>query len=132
MIKVNCSELSGETKLAMAEAISKGLSGTGVALLDGDYVAIDTLSGPDISPERIRSILTSYISERKDASMYRGESDGKHIVVHSTRPASRQDKLVEDRLPPGLFQWEVCWFVMTSEDVYVVYIMIDYLMRCVR
>ena len=47
MIKVDCSELSGETKLATAGAISNGLDGKGVALLDGNYVAIDTLSGPD-------------------------------------------------------------------------------------
>ena len=118
MIKVDCSELSGETKLSVAEAISKGLNGAGVALLDGNYIAIDNLSGPDIGPDRIRSILTSYFSGRKDASMYRVESDGKHVAVRSSAPVSREEKRIEDRLPPGLFQCPACGFVTTSEDGY--------------
>ena len=118
MIKVDCSELSGETKLAIAEAISNGLNGTGVALLDGSYVAIDTLSGPDIGTDRVRSILQSFISGMKDASSYKIESDGKHIAVRSSVAVSAQEKRVEDRLPPGLFQCPVCGFVTTSEDGY--------------
>lgn len=118
MIKLDCSELSGETKLAVAEAISKGLNGMGVALLDGNYIAIDTLSGPDIGPDRVQSIVKSYISGRKDASAYEVESDGKHIVIHSSVPVSAREKHVEDRLPPGLFQCPVCGFVTTSEDAY--------------
>jgi hypothetical protein len=103
MIKVDCSELRGETKLAVAEAISEGFNGTGVALLDGNYIAIDTLSGPDIGTDRVQSILRSYISGRKDASAYRVESDHKHIVIRSSVPVSAQEKRVENRLPPGLF-----------------------------
>ena len=118
MIKVDCSELNGETKLAIAEAISSGLDGKGVALLDGDYVAIDTFSGPDIGADRVQSILRSYISGRKDASQYRVEGDGKHIVVHSSVVVPPKERRVEERLPPGLFQCPVCGFVTTSEDGY--------------
>jgi len=118
MIKVDCSELSGETKLALAEAISEGLAGSGVALLDGDKIAIDTLSGPDVGADRIQSILTSYIARMKDGSAYRVENNGNHIVVHSSAPATPQEKRVEDRLPPGLFQCPVCGYVTTSQDQY--------------
>jgi hypothetical protein len=129
VIKVDCSELSGETKLAMAGAISEGLNGTGVALLDGNYIAIDTLSGPDIGTDRVQSILRSYISGRKDASAYRVESDSKHIVVRSSVPVSTQEKRIVDRLPPGLYQCPVCGFVTTSEDRYHDHLRIHDLIR---
>ncbi len=118
MIKVDCSELSGKTKLALAEAISEGLAGSGVALLDGDKIAIDALSGPDVGVDRIQSILTSYFSRMKDSSEYTVESDGKHIAVRSSVPVAPREKRVEDRLPPGLFQCPVCGFVSTSKDSY--------------
>lgn len=129
MIKVDCSELSGETKVAIAEAISEGLGGAGVALLDGDYVAIDTLSGPDIGADRVQSILRSYISRRKDASLYRVESDGKHLAVRSSLALSPKEKRVEDKLPPGLFQCPVCGFVTTSEGSYQDHLRIHDLLR---
>ena len=129
MIKVDCSELSGETKLAMAEAISEGLNGTGVALLDGNYIAIDTLSGPDIGTDQVKSILRLYISGRKDASAYTVESDSKHIAVRYSMPVSTQEKRVENRLPPGLFQCPVCGFVTTSEDGYHDHLRIHDLIR---
>jgi hypothetical protein len=118
MIKVDCSELSGEMKLALAEAITRGLDGTGVALLDGKYIAIDTLSGPDIGADRVQSILRSYISGRKDASALTVESDDQRVVVRSSAPVSAREKRVEERLPPGLFQCPVCGYVTTSEDAY--------------
>ena len=118
MIKVDCSELSGEVKLALAEAISDGLGGSGVALLDGDYIAIDTLSGPEASASRIESIISSYLSRADDASAYRVEGDGKRLVVHSSLAVSAKEKKVRETLPPGLFQCPVCGFVTTSKDGY--------------
>ena len=132
MIKVDCSELSGEAKLALAEAISEGLGGAGVALLDGNDIAIDTLSGPDISLDRMLTVLKSSLSGMKDASAYRVESDGKHIAVRSSVLVSEKEKRVEDRLPPGLFQCPVCGFVTTSEDGYQNHLRMHDLIRGVR
>jgi hypothetical protein len=132
MIKVDCSELSGETKLALAEAISAGLGGSAVALLDGNDIGIDTLSGPDVSLDRLQSILRSCISGLKDASAYRVESDGKHIAVRSSVPVTAREKRVEDRLPPGLLQCPVCGFVTTSEDGYQDHLRMHDLIRGVR
>jgi len=129
MIKVDCSELSGETKLDFAVAISNGLDGAGVALLDGNDIAIDTVSGPEIGAERVESILRSYISGREDASSYEVESDGQHITVHCSVPVSPQAKRVEDNLPPGLFQCPACGFVTTSEDGYKDHLRIHDLIR---
>jgi hypothetical protein len=132
MIKVDCTELSGETKLALAEAITKGLEGAGVALLDGKYIAIDTLSGPEIGADRVQSILRSYIAGRKDASAFTVESDNQHVVVRSSARVSTREKRVEDRLPPGLFQCPVCGYVTTSEDAYHDHLRIHDLIRGVR
>ncbi len=129
MLKRDCSELSGDAKLAMAEAISQGLSGTGVALLGGNYIAIDTLSGPDIGAPQVKSILKSYISGRKDASAHRVENDDEHLVVHSFVPATAAEKRLEEKLPPGLFQCPVCGFVATSDHAYQDHLRIHDLIR---
>lgn len=132
MIKVDCSELSGESKLAFAEAISEGLDGAGLALLDGDFIVLDTLSGPNVSADRVQSILSSYISELKDASAYRIESGGKHIVIHSSVTVSPREKRIEDRLPPGLLKCPACGFVTTSEHEYQNHLRIHDLVRGLR
>ena len=118
MIKIDCSELSGEVKLALAEAVSEGLRGSGIALLDGDFVAIDPLSGPGVSVARVQSVVKSYLSSRKDASTYRVENVGEHLAVRSSVAVPAKEKRVEDRLPPGLFQCPVCGFMTTSEEGY--------------
>jgi hypothetical protein len=129
MIRVDCSELSGETKLALAEAISEGLGGSGVALLDGNGIVVDALSGPEIGVAEVQSILKLHISGRKDASAYRVESDGKHLVVHSSAPVSAKEKRVKEKLPPGLSQCPVCGFVTTSGDEYHDHLRIHDLIR---
>ena len=118
MIRVDCSELSGETRLALAQAISEGLDGRGIALLESDGIAIDALSGPEVGVDEIQSILKSYISSRKDASVYVVESEGKHVVVRSSVPVSAKEKRIGEKLPPGLFKCPVCGFVTASEDGY--------------
>lgn len=132
MIKVDCSELSGEAKLALAEAISEELGGAGMALLDGNDIAIDTLSGPDIGLDRLQTVLKSCLSGMKDASEYRVESDGKRMAVRSSVPVSEKEKRVEDKLPPGLFQCPVCGFIATSEDGYQNHLRMHDLIRGVR
>jgi hypothetical protein len=129
MIKVDCSELSGKAKLTLAEAISEGLGGSGLALLDGNGIAIDALSGQEIAVDEIQSILKAYISGRKDASPYTVERDGAHLVVHSSVPVSAREKRVEERLPPGLFKCSVCGFVTTSQDGYQDHLRIHDLIR---
>lgn len=129
MIKADCSELSGATKLALAEAISDRLGGKGVALLDGNDIAIDTLSGPEPGASRIQSIVASYLSGRKDASAYRIEDRGNLIVVHSSVAVSAQEKKVSSKLPPGLLQCPDCGFLTTSQDKYEDHLRLHDLMR---
>lgn len=118
MIKVDCSELDGKTKLALAEAISEGLGGKAVALLEGDYIAIDSLSGQDVDVERVKSAVGSYLSQRRDASAFTVGTEDRHLVVQSSVPVSKEEKRVKDELPPGFFQCPVCGFVANSKDEY--------------
>jgi len=129
LIKIDCSELSGETKLAMAEAISNGLGGTGVALLDGNKIAIDSLSGPEIGAARIQSLVKSYLLTRKDASNYRIEDSGDLIIVHSSIQVSEKEKKTKELLPPGLLQCPTCGYLATSQNQYEDHLRIHDLMR---
>ncbi|MDE1852542.1 MAG: hypothetical protein KGI38_02210 [Thaumarchaeota archaeon] len=129
MIKVDCSDLSGMTKLGLAEAISDGLGGKGIALLDGKDIAIDTLSGPELGIARIQSMVVSYLSGRKDASAYSVEDKGNLIVVHSSAVVSAQEKKVSSVLPPNLLQCPDCGFLTTSQNQYEDHLRIHDLMR---
>ncbi len=131
MVEVDCSELSGETKLIIARAISEGLEGTGIAFLKGDHIAIDTLSGPEIRSDRVQSILQSLVSGWKDASAYSVETPSSgQIVVHTSLPVSPKEKhVVDERLPPGLLHCTVCGYVTTSEDKYRNHLRIHDLIR---
>lgn len=129
MIKVDCTELNGATKLALAEAISEGLGGKGVALLDGNDIAIDTLSGPEVGTAQIQSLVRSYLSGRKEGTVFGVEAEGNKIVVHSSVPVSAREKKVPEVLPPGLFQCPACGFVTTSQGQYDYHLRMHDLMR---
>ncbi len=132
VIRIDCSELSGEMKLALAEAISEGLDGRGVALLSGGSIAIDLLRGPEVTPTFLESLAQSYLSKRKDASAYRVEVNGESVIVHSLIPVSAQEKKVQDKLPPGLHQCPVCGFVTASEGEYENHLRIHDILRGIR
>lgn len=127
MLKIDCSELAGDLKLALAEAVSAGLAGSGIALLDGDYIVIDELSKPAVNMLKLRTVVQSYLASRTDASTFKVEEAGNSVVVHSTIPVTTKEKRVKDQLPPGLFQCPVCGYVSTSEDAYQLHLrMHDY------
>jgi hypothetical protein len=132
MIKVDCSELSGQLRLALAEAISEGLGGKGIALLDGSEIAIDTLSGPEVPAEHLGNLVQSFISKQKDASVYHVEVYSKSVMVHSSVPVPENEKRVQEKLPPGLLQCPVCGYVTTSQDLYENHLRIHDLIRGVR
>ncbi len=129
MIKVDCSELSGATKLALASAISDGLQGSGIALLRGNNIVIDRLSEHELGIAELQSVVKSYFSSRKDASTYRIEGKGDSIVVHSTELIPDQEKKTPSELPSGLVQCPVCGFVTTSQEKYHAHIRMHDIMR---
>jgi hypothetical protein len=113
----------------MAEAISNGLGGAGVALLDGSKIAIDSLSASEIGAAQIQSLVKSYLSTRKDAAKYRVEGSGNLIVVHSSIQVSEKEKKTKEVLPPGLLQCPTCGYLATSQNQYEDHLRIHDLMR---
>jgi hypothetical protein len=118
MIKIDCSELSGDVKLALAESVSEGLRGSGIALLDGNGIAVDQMPGRNLQADEIGSLVRGFFSSRKDAKEYSFEREGEVIVVHSVEPVPKDKKRVSEVLPPNLFQCPVCGFVSTSKEEY--------------
>jgi hypothetical protein len=129
MLKVDCSELSGATKLALASAISEELRGSAVALLTGHDVVIDALSGRPVTAARLRSAVESFFNRRNDSSNYRTETRGDSIVVHSSERLTEEEKRVPTRLPPGFIQCPVCGFVTTLEGKYKTHLRMHDMMR---
>lgn len=113
-------------KLALAVAISDGLTGSGVALLKGDDIMIDGVSDP--KPANVRSLVESFFSKRKDASDYSLEGSGESIVVRYAGLIPT-DRRVITRLPRGLFQCPVCGVIMKSQGVYDAHVRVHDLAR---
>jgi hypothetical protein len=129
MIEVDCSELSGDAKLKLAVSISEGLEGTGIALLNGDDIVVDQLSGRKVENKEVQSLVEGFFSSGKKASLYRVESIGSTIVVHSAEPVPADRKKVTNSLPPGFFQCSVCGFVAASKAKYDNHVRMHDLMR---
>jgi hypothetical protein len=128
LIKIDCSELSGSTRLSLAFAVSDGLGGEGVALLRDNGIVIDELSGHGATSARVQAMVESFFSELEDAASYRVEGKDETVVVHSTKPVSEQDKKTPS-LPPGFIQCPVCGFLTTSEGKYQTHLRMHDFMR---
>jgi hypothetical protein len=48
LIEVDCSEPTGDEKLALASAFSESLEGSGLALIKGDNIVVDQLTSSRI------------------------------------------------------------------------------------
>ncbi len=123
MVTIDCTELTTDEKLALASAISDGMEGTAFALIKGESIMIDSLSGEKLDPEMVRGIVTSFISRRKNAEGYSTEMEAERIVVHSADPAAAvRRKQQQKRLPPNLKQCPFCSFITPYAEVYVVHV----------
>jgi hypothetical protein len=104
--------------LALASAFSESLEGSGLALIKGDDIVIDQLTGNRIEVERIVSIARAFTSKRKDSSLYSVEVDGDTVIVHSPDPVAALRKKTTNRLPPNVLQCPACGFITSSQEKY--------------
>jgi hypothetical protein len=118
LIEVDCSELTGDEKLALASAFSESLEGSGLALIKGDNIVVDQLTSRRIEAERIVSIIREFTSKRKQSSLYSVEVDGDTIVVHSPDPIAALRKKATNGLPPNVLQCPACGFITSSQEKY--------------
>ena len=110
-----------DEQLALASAISDGLSGRGVALVKDQSLIIDPLS--KVNQEEVVQVVRNYVSKRKDADLFQIEAEGDSIVVHTPDPLarSRGKKDLGVRLPPNVLKCPYCGFITQYEEAYVVH-----------
>jgi len=121
VILVDCSELSADEKLALATQISDSLEGVAIALVKGENIFLDELSGEKPDASAVKDAITGFISRRKDAEHYSVEMVGERIIVHSADPVSAMRKKAQNRLPPNLLQCPYCAFVTEHEELLTVH-----------
>ncbi len=93
MISIDCSELSADEKLALASNISEALEGVALALVKGESIVLDVLSGQKLDIKRVGEIVVNFISRRKDSEGYSVEVEGEEIIVHSADPIAMEGLL---------------------------------------
>ena len=65
MILVDCSELSADEKLALASQLSDKLEGVAVALVKGEDIVLDPLSGERPEPSAVKDSVNRLHLEKK-------------------------------------------------------------------
>ena len=116
MIVVDCTELSSDEKLALADAISTGLEGLAFALPKGDSIVLDQLTEEKVDQDRVMPIIKDFFARRKASSDYSAEIKGETIVVHSSDPIAAMQKKRGSQLPPNLYQCPFCPYVTQYEE----------------
>ncbi len=127
MISIDCSELSADEKLALASNISDALQGVALALVKGESIVLDGLSGQKLDIKRVGEIVVNFISRRKDSEGYSVEVEGEEIIVHSADPIAAMRRKRENELPPNLSKCPFCGFFTPYEEKYRVHVLLHYL-----
>ena len=122
VVLIDCSELSADEKLALASQISDRLAGTAIALVKGEDIVLDQLSGEKPDPSVVKDAVIRFISRRKKAEDYSVEVIGERIVVHSADPIAAIRRKRQKQLPPNLQQCPFCGFVTPYEELYTVHL----------
>ncbi len=122
VVFIDCSELSADEKLALASQISDRLGGAAIALVKGEDIVLDQLSGEKPDQSVVKDAVIHFISRRKKAEDYSVEVIGERIIVHSADPIASMRKKRQKRLPPNLQQCPFCGFVTPYEELYTVHL----------
>jgi len=121
MIEIDCSELSSDEKLALADLISDELTGRALALVKLDSLVIDQLTDQKVQTTQVLDIVNAFVSKRKDAQWYSVEADGEAIAIHSADPITAAHRRRDNELPPNIKQCPFCPFVSPYEEAFQVH-----------
>jgi len=122
VLKIDCSELSADEKLALASEISDALEGRALALVKMESIVLDQFAGEKLAIDSLQPIVGDFISRRKDSQYYSLEVDGETIMIHSADPIAASRRKAENTLPPNLRQCPYCAFITEYEEEYVVHV----------
>lgn len=132
MIKVDCSELTQDEQLALAASISDELQGKSLALVNGDSIVIDWISGPKLDAAQLVRLVGKFVSKRKDANHYAVEKLEDEIVVHSPDPLAAKKTRTHYHSPPGAYQCPACGLILPDEGKYRTHVRTHDLIRGIR
>jgi hypothetical protein len=121
MLRVDCTELTADEKLALASEISDALGGKAIALSQGDHIVLDQLTDEAVTVDAVQPIVSGFLSRRREGEFYWSEVQGETIVVHSADPIAASHRKPESTLPPNLRQCPYCSFITEYEEEYVVH-----------
>ncbi len=118
MIKIDCSELSADEKLALASMVSDSLEGRAILLSKGEDIVLDNLTEQAVGVDEVRGLVERFVQKREDHSEYAVEVERDLITVRSPDPIAAKRNQREKLLPPNVFQCPFCPYVTTSEGLY--------------
>ncbi len=114
-----------DDQLALASAISEGLTGRAFAIVKDDKIVLDVISS-SVDVAEVINVVRIYISKRKDARLYSVEAEGDDIIVHTPDPLSRSRGRRDSgqMLPPNLLKcpFSGCGFVTPYQELYAVHV----------
>ncbi|HEV2137912.1 MAG TPA: hypothetical protein VGR53_03655 [Nitrososphaerales archaeon] len=122
MIAIECIELTLDEQIALASAVSEGLRGAAIALIQDSKIVIDLINVGRIDPLEVEGIVRQFVSRRKDAQHYSVERDGGYILVHSPDPLARSRGRKKSQLPGNLLQCPSCGFVTQYKELYNIHV----------
>lgn len=132
VVKIDCSELTQDVQLALASSISEETQGKSLALVSGEDIVIDTISGPMMDSARLTRLVEKFISRRKEAEHYQVETQGDAIVVRSPDPVAARRTRTLFRVPPGAYQCPACGLILPDEGKYQTHLRTHDLIRGIR
>jgi hypothetical protein len=132
MIRVDCSELTQDEQLALAASISDELQGKSLALVSGDSIVIDRISGPALDVAQLARLVERFVSKREDANYYSVKRQGDKVVVHSPDPIAATRTRTHYRVPPGAYQCPACGLILPDEAKYQTHLRTHDLIRGLR
>ncbi|MGD0145577.1 MAG: hypothetical protein ABSB53_01835 [Nitrososphaerales archaeon] len=132
MVEIDCSELTQEEQLALAATISDELQGKSLALVKGNSVVIDRISGPKLDVAQLVHLVEKFVSKRKDADLYSVERQEDKVIVHSPDPLAAESTRTHYRVPPGAYQCPACGLILPDEGRYQIHLRTHDLIRGLR
>jgi hypothetical protein len=122
MITIDCHEFTLDEQLALATAISDGLRGKALALIQDSKIVIDPIGKDRTELDEVKTLTRFFLSRRKDAQHNSVERDGNFLLTHSPDPPARTRGRKRTQLPGNLLQCPFCGFITSNQGPYDIHV----------
>ena len=115
---IDCSELSTDEELALAELLTGSRRGLAVALVNDGKIVFDILEGNGLDEGMVLSAVRDFIARRDNARLYSVERAGGSILVHPPDPVASSKMRRPATMPPNVYECPFCGFITPYKEVY--------------